>query len=332
MNRVVTGIQPSGTPHLGNHFGMIEPSLALARDSSAIYFVADYHALTTVRDPQVLRELTFEVTSTWLALGLDPQTSALYLQSDLPEACELSWLLGCVLSKGLLNRGHVYKSMAEDNREAGRPVDDGVMAGIFNYPLLMAADILIHNADLVPLGADNKQHIEITRDVARAFNANYGQVFTVPEAVMDQTVATVPGTDGRKMSKSYDNVIPIFADRAELTRRIMAIVTDSRRPEEPKSPRSCNVYALYRHVATPKEAADLAARYESGSVGYLEAKELLLEAHEHRFAPARERFRELSADRTFLRAVLAEGLERARPTAREQLARARDAVGIVPQA
>jgi len=329
MKRVVTGIQPSGTPHLGNYFGMIEPSLALANEESAIYFVADYHALTTVRDPAVLTELTFDVTATWLALCLDPERSIRYLQSDLPEVCELAWLLGCVLAKGLLNRGHAYKSMVDENRSSGRSLDDGVSVGVFNYPLLMAADILIHNADLVPVGIDNTQHIEITRDVATAFNLLYETIFTLPEAVMDHRVATIPGTDGRKMSKSYDNVVPIFAERAELTRRIMSIVTDSRRTDEPKSPESCNVFALYRHVATTQEVAALAGRYASGTVGYREAKELLLDAHERRFGPPRERFRELMADRNELRALLATGAERARAHAGEQLAQARHAVGIV---
>lgn len=329
MKRVVTGIQPSGTPHLGNYFGMIEPALELAREASATYFIADYHALTTVRDPAVLRELTFEVTATWLALGLDPQRSTLYLQSDLPEVCELSWLLGCVLAKGLLNRGHAYKSMVDDNRTAGRPVDAGVTAGVFDYPLLMAADILIHGAELVPVGDDNRQHVEITRDVAAAFNAHYGPVFTVPEGRIEPSVATVPGTDGRKMSKSYDNVVPIFADRAELTRRIMSIVTDSRRPDEPKWPERCNVYALYRLVAPDDDAAELADRYRSGSVGYREAKELLIEAHERRFSDARARYDDLIDDRGHLRNVVADGAARARVTAREQLARARDAVGLL---
>lgn len=331
MTRVVTGIQPSGTPHLGNYFGMIEPALELAREATATYFVADYHALTTVRDPAVLRERTCEVTATWLAVGLDPTESVLYLQSDVPEVCELSWLLGCVLAKGLLNRGHAYKSLTDENRATGRSVDAGVTAGVFNYPLLMAADILIHGADVVPVGDDNRQHIEVTRDVAAAFNSSYGQVFTVPEGRIESSVGRVAGTDGRTMSKSYDNVVPIFADHDELVRRIMSIVTDSRGPKEPKSPESCRVHALYRLVAPEHEAVQLGDRYRSGSVGYREAKELLIDAHERRFGAARERFRELSSDRSHLRNVLADGAERVRPGVREGLARARDAVGIAPR-
>lgn len=329
MNRAVTGIQPSGTPHLGNYFGMIEPALELASGSAAIYFIADYHALTTVRDPAALRALTFEVTATWLALGLDADESILYLQSDLPEVCELSWLLGCVLAKGLLNRGHAYKSLVDENRRAGRPDDSGVSAGVFNYPLLMAADILIHGADVVPVGEDNRQHVEIARDVAVAFNGHYGEVFTVPEGRIEDRVAVVPGTDGRKMSKSYGNVVPIFGDRAEVARRIMGIVTDSRRPEEPKEPESCNVFRLYRFVAAEGEVAELAERYRSGAVGYREAKELLIDAHELRFTQARERFRHLREDHAYLRALLAEGAERARVEARPRLDDTRAAAGIV---
>jgi tryptophanyl-tRNA synthetase len=328
MNRVVTGIQPSGTPHLGNYLGMIQPALELARDAAAIYFVADYHALTTVLDPAALRALTFEVTATWLALGLDPE-SILYLQSDLPEVCELSWLLGCVLAKGLLNRGHAYKSLVDENRRAGRPEDSGVTAGVFNYPLLMAADILIHDADVVPVGEDNRQHIEITRDIAVAFNGHYGEVFTVPEGRIEDRVAVVPGTDGRKMSKSYGNVVPIFGDRDEVVRRIKGIVTDSRRPEEPKEPESCNVFALYRLVATEDAVTELAERYRSGAVGYREAKELLIEAHELRFGQARERFRVVREDQAYLRTLLTDGAERARGESRLRLDDARAAVGII---
>jgi tryptophanyl-tRNA synthetase len=314
---------------LGNYFGVIQPALDIAGSASAIYFVADYHALTTVRNAAELRALTFEVTATWLALGLDPDESTLYLQSDLPEVCELSWLLGCVLAKGLVNRGHAYKSVVDENRKAGRPEDFGVTAGVFNYPLLMAADILIHDANVVPVGEDNRQHIEIARDVAAAFNGQYGDVFTVPEGRIEADVAVVPGTDGRKMSKSHGNVVPIFGGRDEVVRRIKGIVTDSRRPEEPKEPESCNVFALYRLVATEDACAELAERYRSGSVAYRDAKELLIAAHEARFGRARERYCDLRADQAYLRRVLMEGVDRARVEARQRLDRARASVGIV---
>jgi tryptophanyl-tRNA synthetase len=329
MHRVVTGIQPSGTPHLGNYFGMIEPALDLARDASAVYFVADYHALTTVRDPSELRALTFDVAATWLALGLDPDQSTLYLQSDLPEVCELSWLIGCTVAKGLLNRGHAYKSVVDENRRSGKPDDAGATAGIVNYPLLMAADILIHEADVVPVGEDNRQHIEITRDAAAAFNSHYGEVFTIPNGRIDERVAVVPGTDGRKMSKSYGNVVPIFGSRNDVARRIKEIVTDSRPPDEPKGPESCNVFGLLRLVATEDVAAEVAERYRSGTIGYGQAKDLLIDAHDLRFCHARERFRDLRADEAHLRRILAQGAERARGRARRQLERARAAVGII---
>lgn len=328
MKRVVTGIKPSGKPHLGNYFGMIEPSLGLAEDSKAIYFVADYHALTTVRDPAQLADLTLDVTATWLALGLDPVHAVIYRQSDVPEVCEMAWILGCITAKGLLNRGHTYKSATDDNRAAGRPIDDGVSAGTFNYPLLMAADILIHDADLVPVGHDQQQHIEVTRDIAQAFNTAYGPALTVPDGVTDETVASIPGTDGRKMSKSYDNVVPIFATRSEVTRRIMSIKTDSRPPEEPKAPESCNVFSLYRHVASPSEVDELAARYRAGSVGYREAKELLISAHQRRFVDAAEKYRTLRSDPGELERLLRSGADKARASAVERLAAVRLAVGI----
>jgi tryptophanyl-tRNA synthetase len=263
-----------------------------------------------------------------LALGLDPHRSTLYLQSDLPEVCELSWLIGCTLAKGLLNRGHAYKSLVEENRRAARPDDAGVTAGIFDYPLLMAADILIHEAEVVPVGEDNRQHIEIARDAAAAFNGRYGEVFTIPEGRIEERVAVIPGTDGRKMSKSYGNVVPIFGAREDISRRIRGVLTDSRRPDEPKDPESCNVFRLLRLVATEDVVADVAERYRSGGIGYGEVKDLLIEAHELRFGHARERFHELRADETHVRTILADGAQRARGGAQRQLERARAAVGI----
>lgn len=329
MKRVVTGIQPSGTPHIGNYFGMIAPALELASDAQALYFIADYHALTSVRDPRQLSELTYEVAATWLALGLDTDRSILYLQSDLPEVCELAWLLSCVTPKGLLNRGHAYKAAVQANAEIGAPSDEGVKAGLFNYPLLMAADILIHNADVVPVGSDNKQHVEIARDIAQAFNGAYGTRFAIPDAVMDEEVMTIGGTDGRKMSKSHDNVVPIFAEPDELRRRVMSIVTDSRRPEAPKDPDTCPLFALYRHIGTPDDVATLATRYRAGGVGYREVKDLVIAGLEARFGSARARFVDLAGDRAHLRGVLTDGATRARRLARPVLEDVRRAVGII---
>jgi tryptophanyl-tRNA synthetase len=329
MSRIVTGIKPTGTPHLGNFFGMIEPALALAEDHDAIYFVADYHALTTVRDPRELRDLTLQVTATWIALGLDPERSVLYLQSDLPEVCELAWVLGCVMAKGLLNRGHAYKSAVDDNRAAGRPIDVGVNAGLFNYPLLMSADILLHRAHVVPVGEDNRQHVEICRDVAGAFNAAYGEVLIVPEVRVQEAVAVIAGTDGQKMSKSYGNIVPILAEPLEVRRKVMSIVTDSRRPDEPKDPESCNVFRLYRHLAPSQDAEALATRYRDGGIGYGEAKHLVLEAHQARFGTAYERYLALIDQPDKLRDTLADGADRARVQAQDLVANVRTAAGIL---
>ena len=212
----ITGIKPTGTPHLGNYLGMIRPALSLAERTEAFCFVADYHAMTTTRDPDRLRAQTLEVAATWLALGFDAERSVLYRQSDLPEVCELVWILSCVTPKGLLNRAHAYKAAVQDNRAAGRDDDAGVSMGLFDYPLLMAADILIHRAERVPVGLDQQQHVEIARDIAQAFNAQFGDVFVLPEAMIDGAVMTITGTDGRKMSKSYDNVVPILSPPDDL--------------------------------------------------------------------------------------------------------------------
>ena len=328
MQVSVTGIKPSGTPHLGNYLGMIRPALALVERTDAVYFVADYHAMTTTRDPAVLRTQSREVAATWLALGFDGDRSVLYRQSDLPEVCELAWILSCVTPKGLLNRAHAYKAAVQDNVGAGRDDDAGVSMGLFDYPLLMAADILIHRADVVPVGLDQQQHVEITRDIAQSFNAQYGEVFVIPQALIDERVMTITGTDGRKMSKSYDNVVPILSSSDELRRAVMSIVTDSRVPSEPKDPEACNVFNLYRHVAPDAAVDDMAARYRAGDVGYREAKDRLVDALEHEFRTPRIRYDELMQDPQALDSVLERGAARARAGARPVLSAARAAVGL----
>jgi tryptophanyl-tRNA synthetase len=324
----VTGIKPSGTPHLGNYFGMIRPALALVERTEAVYFVADYHALTTTRDPRVLRTQSREVAATWLALGFDADQSVLYRQSDLPEVCELAWILSCVTPKGLLNRAHAYKAAVQDNIGAGRDDDAGVSMGLFDYPLLMAADILIHRADLVPVGLDQQQHVEITRDIAQAFNAQYGEVFVVPEALIDESVMMITGTDGRKMSKSYDNVVPLLAPPDELRRAVMSIVTDSRAPSDPKDPAGCNVFNLYRHVASAEDVDDVAARYRAGDIGYREAKDRLGDALEQEFRTPRARYDDLMRDPHEIDSVLERGAQQARARARPIIDAARVAVGL----
>lgn len=330
MKRFVTGIKPTGTPHLGNYLGMIRPSLALAAEYESYIFIADYHALTTVRDGSELRDLTYDVAATWLALGLDPERTVLYRQSDVPGVCELAWILDCVTPKGLLNRAHAYKAAVDDNQLHGRDADAGVNAGLFNYPVLMAADILYPCADVVPVGQDQKQHIEITDDIAASFNAIYGPILTIPDAIIDERVMTIPGLDGRKMSKSYDNIIPILAPSNDLHKAVRRIVTDSRRPEEPKNPETDTIFQLFQLVASEPTVSAMADRYRAGGLGYGEAKDQLFTALDEIFAPARERYEEMSGDRAAMDRVLAEGAERVRAVADPLLARVREVVGVTP--
>lgn len=324
----LTGIQPSGTPHIGNYLGMIRPALDLARDYEAYYFLADEHALTTVRDPKLLREQTYEIAAVLLALGLDPERVIFYRQSDVPETFELTFILSCVTPKGLLNRAHAYKDVVADNEAAGRPPDDGVSMGLYSYPILMAADILIVDAHVVPVGSDQRQHVEMARDIAEAFNRTYGDVLTLPEPLIDPAVATITGVDGRKMSKSYGNVVPIFAADDELRKLVMRIVTDSRRPEEPKDPATDNLFSIYEHFAPPDRTEAMRQRYVQGGVGYAEVKAELADLLHERFAEPRARYEGLMADRVQIDAVLAEGARRARLVTAAVLTRVRRAVGL----
>ena len=324
----ITGITPSGTPHVGNYLGMLRPALRLAREHEMLCFVSDLHALISVRDPEAVRFRTRELAAMWLAFGLDPATTTLYRQSDVPEICEAAWLLSCVSPKGLLNRAHAYKAAVAANRDAGRDPDAGVTAGLYGYPLLMAADILALGAELVPVGRDQAQHVEIARELARAFNGAYGEVLRVPEAAVDPGVATVPGLDGRKMSKSYGNTIAVFAEPDELRRCVMRIVTDSRRPEEPKDPESDTVFGLYREFAAPEDVRAMRARYEAGGLGYGEAKAALFEVLDDYLRAPRARFGELMADPGELDRVLVAGAARARELAAVTVGRMRAAVGI----
>ena len=324
----VTGIQASGRAHLGNLLGLIRPALALATSSDAHYFIADAHALTTLRDGEALRRHTREIAATWLALGLDPQRTTLYRQSDLPEVFELAWVLACYTGKGLLNRAHAYKAAVAANRAAGRADDHGVTGGIFGYPVLMAADILLLAADVVPVGLDQQQHVEIAREIGASFNAVHGRVLTLPEPLIDRRVATIPGLDGRKMSKSYGNVVPIFAEPDELRRLVGRIVTDSRPAAAPKDPERCNLFALYRHLAQPAAVAALRARYLEGGVAYREVKEELVGLLDAAFGPARAAYRALMADPAELERLLAAGAERARGRAAPVIDRVRAAVGL----
>ncbi|HEX9618207.1 MAG TPA: tryptophan--tRNA ligase [Anaerolineales bacterium] len=324
----LTGIKPSGTPHVGNYLGMIRPALELARSYQALYFIADYHALTTVRDRETMRFQTYEVAATWLALGLDPDKVIFYRQSDIPEVLELTWILSCFTSKGLLNRAHAYKAAVDENLAAGNPPDEGINTGLYFYPVLMAADILMFGSHFVPVGADQRQHVEIARDIAIAFNNNYGDILTVPEAVIREEVMTIPGLDGRKMSKSYDNVIPIFTPAKDLRKSIMRIVTDSRRPEESKDPERDNVFAIYRYFAEQVDIDRTRQRYLAGGLAYSEIKSELFELLESRFGEARSKFEAFMQDWGYLDQVLLSGAEKARRMAAPMMDKIRRAVGV----
>jgi tryptophanyl-tRNA synthetase len=318
--RILSGIQPSGKLHLGNYFGMMRPALDLQERGEAFLFIADYHALTTVQDPAALRQATRDVALDFLACGLDPERTAFYRQSDVPEVTELAWLLSIVTPMGLLERCHSYKDKIAKGIAASH--------GLFAYPVLMAADILVVQSDLVPVGRDQKQHVEVTRDVAMKFNNTFREVFRIPEPSILSDVAVVPGLDGQKMSKSYNNTIEIFGDPAETKARVMRIVTDSKGLADPKDPDTCLVYALWRLFADDAERAEMAGRYRAGGLGYGTVKKELWARMDAHFAPMRRRREALAADPDQVEAALRRGAERARALARDTLARARAAVGL----
>ncbi len=329
----LTGIKPTGIPHLGNYVGAIRPAIGLAERYDAYYFIADYHALTTVRDPALMDEYTRSVAATWLACGLDPDRTVFYRQSDIPETFELAWVFSCMTAKGLMNRAHAYKAAVDRNREAGEPdLDAGVSMGLYNYPVLMAADIIVMEADVVPVGRDQMQHVEYARDIADRFNLAYGErhALTVPRHVVDESADanTMPGLDGRKMSKSYGNTIPLFAPAAELRSLLKKIKTDSTPLEEPKDPDSSSLFAIYRQFATDTQREDLRGRMLAGGIGWGHIKQELFEVLDAHLAGPRERYAELMADREGLDDILAAGAERARDRARAVLGDVRRAVGI----
>ena len=333
--RVLTGITTSGTPHLGNYVGAIRPAVAASHADGveSFYFLADYHALIKVQDPARVQRSTLEIAASWLACGLEPDKVWFYRQSDIPETTELTWLLTCVAGKGILNRAHAYKASVDKNREAGEDDDAGITAGLFMYPVLMAADILLFNAHKVPVGRDQVQHIEMARDFGQRFNHLYGepsgrQYFTLPEAAIEQHVATLPGLDGRKMSKSYDNTIPLFAPRAELKRLIFSIVTDSRMPGEPKDADASNVFQLYQAFASPAETEAMRQAFADG-IGWGDAKQALFDRIDAEVAPLRERYEALIADPAAIEAILRDGAARLRQAhAIPTLKALREAVGL----
>jgi tryptophanyl-tRNA synthetase len=320
VNRSLTGIKPTGTIHVGNYLGAMRPALELADTyASSLYFIADYHGLTTLHDRNALHATIYDVAAAWLAAGLDPERTLLYRQSAVIEVFELSWVLACLIATGQLERGHSYKDALAKGQAPN--------AGIFNYPVLMAADILLYDTDVVPMGRDQKQHLEIARDVAVRFNHVFGEgVLVVPEAVIREEVL-VPGLDGQKMSKSYGNVIPLFGSAKELKKAVMSVVTGSEALEAPKQPEG-TLFTLYRQVAGPEKADALAQKLLQGGYGWGHAKQDLLAELEAQLAPMRERYQSLRADQAGLDRILARGAERARLIAQATMARVRDAVGI----
>jgi tryptophanyl-tRNA synthetase len=318
--RVLSGIQPSGQLHIGNYFGAMRRHLQLQGENDCFYFIADYHALTSNPPPGQLRRRCLDVALDYLALGLDADKTVFWRQSDVPEVVELAWLLSCITPMGLLNRCVSFKEKVSQGLSPNH--------GLFAYPVLQAADILLYDSDLVPVGADQKQHIEVTRDIAARFNNTYGRVFTAPEAQIMESAAVVPGVDGRKMSKSYGNTIGIFEPEKSLRKKVMQIVTDSTPVDEPKDPDRCNVFSMLELAAPREELDQWRRRYSTPPMGYSDAKKRLAEILIEHFRPFRDRRAELEKDTGHVLAVLAKGAERAREVAARTLARAREAVGL----
>ena len=318
--RILSGFQPSGTLHLGNYFGAMLPNLEFQKLGESYLFIADYHALTTSPDPEALRQRVFDVALDFLACGLDVNHTVFFRQSDVPEVAELMWILNTITTVGFLERAHSYKDK----------IAKGFMpnAGLFTYPVLMAADILLYQSDLVPVGKDQKQHLEITRDLAIRFNERYGEVFTVPDGHIAENVAVIPGLDGQKMSKSYNNTIPLFGAPKAIRKLVMSIVTDSKGLEDVKDPDNCNVVKLYKLLASPEQLDEMCRNYRAGNYGYGHAKQALFEAIEAYFGPMRAKRDEFAKDPGEVWNILNKGAERARATAAETMEKVRKAVGL----
>ena len=328
--RVLTGITTSGTPHLGNYVGAIRPAIVASREDNveSFYFLADYHALIKVTDPARVQRSTLEIAATWLACGLDPASVWFYRQSDVPEIPELTWLLTCVAGKGLLNRAHAYKAAVDRNTEAAEDADAGINAGLFMYPVLMAADILLFNAHKVPVGRDQVQHIEMARDFGQRFNHLYGEHFTLPEAAVEAHVSTLPGLDGRKMSKSYDNTIPLFAPRDQLKKLVFSIVTDSSAPGEAKDPDASHLFQLYQAFASRDETEAMRVAFADG-IGWGDAKQAVFDRIDTEVAPMRARYEDLMARPAEIEALLRDNARRLRIAhATPLLMQVREAVGL----
>lgn len=328
--RVLTGITTSGIPHIGNLAGAILPAIEASKDptTKSFLFLADYHSLIKNNNSNLTHTSSFEVAACWLACGLDHEKVIFYRQSDIPHIMELAWILSCLTSKGLLNRAHAYKSAVSENEiKINKDLDSGVTMGLFNYPILMSADILMFNADIVPVGQDQKQHVEMTRDIAVKFNNQYGKIFTIPEVSIEKDTGVLPGTDGRKMSKSYQNIIPIFLNKDELRKKVMKIKTDSKVPGEPKDCENSTVFVLYRAFASTKDTLEFRKSLEEG-MSWGEAKELLFDLLENQIEPYKENYQELVKDPIFLEKILLLGAEKALDISSPIIKEVRRAVGI----
>lgn len=327
--RVLTGITTTGTPHLGNYVGAIRPAIAASRDASidSFFFLADYHALIKCQDPELVRQSSKEIAATWLALGLDTDNAVFYRQSDIPEIPELTWVLSCNAAKGLMNRAHAYKAAVQANEQAGEDPDFGITMGLFSYPVLMAADILMFNAGRIPVGRDQIQHVEMARDIAQRFNHNFADVFTLPEAIVDDNVAVLQGLDGRKMSKSYNNTIPLFAGEKPLRKAINKIKTNLLEPGEPKDPDDSTVFQVWSAFASADEIVRMRRDFDNG-IAWGEAKKQLFELVNGELAEAREHYNQLMDDPGHIEAVLQRGAQRAREVSVPLMQKVREGVGI----
>ena len=323
---VLTGIKPTGMPHLGNYIGALKPIIELAKTQKTIMFIADLHALNTIYDPKVIREHTYQAAAIMMALGIDLNNTLLFRQSDIVQIYQLNTVLMNVTPKGLMNRAHSYKAAMDKNIANGTDVDAGVNMGLYTYPILMSADILLYGADIVPVGADQKQHVEFARDIAGHFNNIYGTTFKMPEPVIGKETGLIPGLDGRKMSKSYDNTIPLMVPEKELKKKIMRIITDSKTPEESKDPEESTIFQLYKHFATDAEIAELADMFRRGGMGYGTAKTILFEKINSSLGAARAEYERLMANKHEIDAVLNKGAEMARKIADRMMTRVKKAV------
>ncbi len=331
--RVLTGITTSGTPHLGNYVGAIRPAVATSQktDVESFYFLADYHALIKCNNPDEVHRSTLEIAASWIALGLDTDNAIFYRQSDIPQIPELTWFLNCMAAKGLMNRAHAYKASVQDNEAAGEDADFGITMGLFSYPVLMAADILMFNAHQIPVGRDQIQHVEMARDIAQRFNHHYGEHFTLPQALVDDDVALLQGLDGRKMSKSYGNTIPLFLTEKQLKKHINKIKTNLLEPGEPKDPDSSSVFQIWQAFATPEQTAAMREEFAKG-IAWGEAKKQLFELVNAELTPARERYEALMKAPAEIEAILQAGAQRARALSQPFMNKVRRAVGIRPLA